>query len=161
MYDGNHDISEWHQFDSWFQNSNFRVIIGLNQMVHKHRSQTILHAFPRGVTSFVNSRNHFLYLVEILQQSIKCQFISMAFEMDQTTWKGMHEKLTMKIFSWFEITRVFGKMWFLQKIIGDKDMVAQNCHKLLILCAFWTNLCWSDDNLTSGECYPSTSSLAP
>ena len=150
-----------HQFDSWFQNSNFSVIIGLNQMVHKHRSQTIFHAFPVSTwcNQFCKLQKPLFYLVEILQQSIKCQFISMAFEMDQTKWKGMHEKLTMKIFSWFEITRVFGKMWFLQKIIGDKDMVAQNCHKLLILCAFWTNLCWSDDNLTSGECYPSTSSL--
>ena len=124
-------------------------------MVHKHRSQSIFHAFPRSVTCFVNSRNHFLYLVEILQQSIKYQFYFHGFwngsdkVKRKTYMKNLkHEKLTVKMVSWFEITRVFGKMWFLQKIIGDKDIVAQNSHKLLLLCAFWTNLCWSDDNLT-------------
>ena len=111
----------------------------LNQMVHKHRSQSICHAFPR-VTCFVNSRNHFLYLVEILQQSIKWKNQIWNGSDKVHVWNTYHENR--------EITRVFGKMWCLQKIIGDKDMVAQNCHKLLLLCAFWTNLCWSDDNLT-------------
>ena len=74
-------------------------------MVHKHRSHTIFHAFPRGVTSFVNSRNHFFtwWKFSNSQSNEKIKF-----EMDQT--KFMYETLTMKIVSWFEITRVFGKM---------------------------------------------------